>query len=118
MSGWPDGRVARRPGIQTVGYIEQQLKVAILSFTSEQLVRDVAGLLGRSLSLENSQVEELTASTPLFGNLPELDSMAVVTVLTAIEDHYDILIEDDEVSGELFDTLGTLADFVAGKITA
>ena len=103
---------------QTVECVEQQLKVAILAFTSEQLVRDVAGLLGRSLSLENSQVEELTASTPLFGNLPELDSMAVVTVLTAIEDHYDILIEDDEVSGELFDTLGTLADFVAGKITA
>lgn len=103
---------------QTGRSIEQQLKVAILSSASDQLVRDVAELLCRSLSLAGERARELTADTPLFGNLPELDSMAVATVLTAIEDHYDVLIDDDEISGDLFDTLGALANFVASKIAA
>ena len=57
----------------------------------------------------------LTESTPLLGNIPELDSMAVVTVLTAIEDEYGITIEDDEIGAEVFATVGTLAAFVAAK---
>ena len=60
----------------------------------------------------------LARDTGLFGNLPELDSMAVATVLTALEDRFNILIDDDEVSGELFETIGSLADFVAGKLSA
>jgi acyl carrier protein len=57
----------------------------------------------------------LTRQTALFGNLPELDSMAVATVLTALEDRFHILIDDDEVSGAMFETVGALADFVASK---
>jgi len=56
--------------------------------------------------------------TPLFGSLPELDSMAVVNVVTALEEHFGFEIEDDEITAETFETLGSLSAFVAGKLDA
>ena len=54
--------------------------------------------------------------TRLLGEIPELDSMAVVSILTAIEEQFDIEITDDEVEAEIFENLGTLAAFVEGKV--
>lgn len=82
------------------------------------LVREVARVLANSLSLSDSDGQGIASDTRLFGYLPELDSMAVATVLTALEDHFHILIDDDEVTVEMFDTLGSLAEFVRGKIPA
>jgi acyl carrier protein len=53
--------------------------------------------------------------TPLFGALPELDSLAVAGVLTEIEDRLGILIEDDEVDGEMLESFGALTRFAADK---
>lgn len=92
--------------------------VASLTIASDNLVQDLATVLGDALSLSPEVTAGLARDTGLFGNLPELDSMAVATVLTALEDRFHILIDDDEVSGELFETIGSLADFVAGKIQA
>lgn len=58
------------------------------------------------------------ASTPLFGSLPELDSMAVVTVITALEERFDIVVEDDEISAETFETVGSLTSLVEQKLAA
>lgn len=58
----------------------------------------------------------LEADSPLLGALPELDSMAVVSLVGALEDHFGIVIDDDELSASTFETLGNLADFVARKI--
>ncbi|MEO0617310.1 MAG: phosphopantetheine-binding protein [Pseudomonadota bacterium] len=57
------------------------------------------------------------AATPLLGSIPELDSMAVVSILTAFEDVFDIEIEDDDIDAETFATLGSLAEFVDQKRT-
>ena len=54
-------------------------------------------------------------STPLFGALPELDSMAVATLLTELEDRLGISIDDDEVDVEMFETFGALIRFATGK---
>ena len=35
-----------------------------------------------------------------------------------LEDRLDILIDDDEVDGEIFETLGALVDFTAAKVSA
>jgi len=51
-------------------------------------------------------------STPLLGSIPELDSMAVVGILTAIEDAAGVVIPDDEISADVFETFGTLRAFV------
>lgn len=82
--------------------------------TTETLVQ-VRSLLARVLQL-GPKAGDLDARSPLLGALPELDSMAVVHILTAVEDHFGIVIADDEMSADTFATLGTLADFVEAKL--
>ncbi len=67
------------------------------------------------LGLDEAKVAAFTAETELFGALPELDSMAVAGLLTELEDRLDIMIEDDEVDGELFETFGNLVAFAEMK---
>lgn len=67
------------------------------------------------LGLKPGQAEEFDAETGLFGHLPELDSMAVAGLLTELEDRLDIIIEDDEIEGEMLETYGGLLAFVEGK---
>lgn len=57
----------------------------------------------------------LDADSPLLGSLPELDSMAVVSLVAALEEQFDIEIHDDDLSASTFSTLGSLAAFVAEK---
>ena len=56
-----------------------------------------------------------TRQTPLLGAVPELDSMAVVTLLTDLAARFDITIDDDDFSGDVFATVGSLSDFVSGR---
>ena len=72
------------------------------------ILRDVLGL-------KPAQVEAFEAETGLFGALPELDSMAVAGLLTELEDRLDIVIDDDEVDGELLETYGALLAFAKAK---
>lgn len=75
-----------------------------------QVLQDVLGL-------DAHQVVEFEEETGLFGHLPELDSMAVAGLLTEVEDRLDIIIEDDEVDGEMLETFGGLLKFVIDKRT-
>ena len=75
-----------------------------------QLLDEVLSLAGRS--------QGFTRDTHLMGAIPELDSMAVVTLLTSIEEQFGVMVDDDEVDGSLFATVGTLSDFVQQKLTA
>lgn len=59
--------------------------------------------------------QRLQSDSPLLGSLPELDSMAVVSLVGALEDHFGIVIDDDDLSASTFETLGSLADFVTRK---
>ena len=79
--------------------------------TSERLKR----ILNDALQL-GARADALTADSQLLGSIPEFDSMAVVSVLTMIEDEFGITVDDDEVSADVFETLGTLSSFVDGKI--
>jgi acyl carrier protein len=55
-------------------------------------------------------------STPLLGALPELDSMAVLSLITTLEERFGFAIHDDEMDGAVFATVGSLMDFVAAKL--
>lgn len=70
------------------------------------------------LGLKQDQVEQFTAGTGLFGHLPELDSMAVAGLLTEMEDRMHIVIDDDEVDGDLLDSFGSLLAFAEAKRAA
>ena len=76
--------------------------------TVRAVLRDVLGLA-------QERVDRFTEATPLFGALPELDSMAAASVLTELEDRLAITIEDDEVDGEMLETFGSLAHFMRKK---
>ncbi len=64
------------------------------------------------------QPEELQRDTALFGALPELDSFGVVQLVTELEERFDITIDDEEFGADLFDTVGTLTDFVDAKLAS
>jgi acyl carrier protein len=76
--------------------------------TVRAVLRDVLGL-------SQERVDAFRSETPLFGALPELDSMAVAGLLTELEERLGVLIEDDEVDGEMLETFGALVRFADAK---
>lgn len=77
-------------------------------------LEEVKTLLADVLSLGEG-AQALSADSPLLGAIPELDSMAVVSVIAAIEDRFGIMIDDDDISASTFETVGSLAGFVEQK---
>ncbi len=73
-----------------------------------RLLDDVLALGGRA--------QQFTRDTALLGAVPEMDSMAVVSLMTAMEEQLGLSIQDDEIDGDVFATVGSLADFVAAKL--
>lgn len=68
------------------------------------------------LSLNKHLINEFSLTTPLLGAIPEFDSMAVVSILTALEDRFGFVVEDDEIDASIFETVGTLVEFVESKL--
>jgi acyl carrier protein len=87
---------------------------ATASPASSELCLALAELLTRELRLAPGSFE-CGRETALLGALPELDSMAVVAVLTAIESRFTLVLDDAGLSASSFATLGSLADFVASQ---
>ena len=83
-----------------------------------EIEKTVRAVLRDVLALSDERVAAFHDATPLFGALPELDSMAVAGVLTEIEDRLGIVIDDDEVDGEMLETFGALSAFAAAKALA
>lgn len=69
------------------------------------------------LGIDRGRADALNELSPLFGAIPELDSMAVASLLTELEDRLDIVIDDDEVDGEMLETYGALLSFARAKAT-
>jgi acyl carrier protein len=77
-------------------------------------VEAVIAVVVSTLGIEE-QAATMDASTPLFGELPELDSLGVVELAVALENRFGIEVDDEDVTGEVFATIGGLADFVAER---
>lgn len=71
----------------------------------------VKDVIVTTLGIED-RADTLSASTPLFGSMPELDSLAVLSLVSALESRFDFTIDDEDISGEVFETVGSLAEFV------
>ena len=85
--------------------------------TTPQVEDTVRAVLRDVLGVDDVRAAAFRSETPLFGALPELDSMAVAGVLTEIEDRLGIIIDDDEVDGEMLETFGALVRFATAKAT-
>jgi acyl carrier protein len=81
-----------------------------LSKEVRSMLDEVLGLGGRSASFTND--------THLLGAIPELDSMAVVALITACEERFGIVVDDDEVDGSTFATVGSFSKFIGSKLGA
>ncbi len=75
----------------------------------------VKTLFVRVLQL-GSRGADLDVDSPLLGAIPELDSMAVVNLITALEEQFDFCVDDDEITADSFETLGSLVEFVTRKL--
>lgn len=77
--------------------------------------KEVVAIVDRVLDMRGRGAA-LNASSPLLGHVPELDSMAVATLITSLEERFGFTIADDEIDGSAFQTIGTLVEFVNGKL--
>lgn len=82
----------------------------------DSVVRTVRAVLTDVLGIAPDRVAAFDEQTGLFGSLPELDSMAVAGLLTEIEDRLGIVIEDDEVDGDMLATFGSLVTYLDRKV--
>lgn len=80
-----------------------------------QIEAEVLRILDEVLSL-GGRSAAFNRSTHLLGAIPELDSMAVVSLLTALEERLGLVVDDDDIDGATFATVGSLTDFVASKL--
>lgn len=78
--------------------------------------KEVLAILDEVLSL-NGRTADFALDTPLLGAVPELDSMAVVGVINMLEERFGFVVEDDEIDGATFATVGSLVAFVEGKLS-
>lgn len=74
----------------------------------------VIAVVVETLGIED-RAETLDASTPLFGSMPELDSLAVLSLATTLEDRFGFEIDDADFTGDVFETIGSLAEFVEDR---
>lgn len=112
--------VAREEAVDCPSPVDQELLAATDKSTFGP-IRSAVDLLLRDilrdvLALEAELVAGFDDETGLFGHLPELDSMAVATLFTEMEDRLEIIIEDDDVDGEMLETYGGLLAFAEGKV--
>jgi acyl carrier protein len=92
--------------------MEKSLSVAVRA--DRGLRASLHGVLG----ISRARIADFAAETPLFGALPELDSMAVATLLTDLEDRLGFVIDDDDVDAEMFETFGALRAFAERKLAS
>lgn len=81
---------------------------------SDQITIETKKILAEVLGL-NERVNSIEQDTILLGNIPELDSVAVVAILLEIEKRFSMTIKDDEISARTFETFGNLVDFISKK---
>jgi len=77
----------------------------------------IINMLAEILSFSGEQAAAMNPDTALLGEIPEFDSMAVVSVIMSIEELFEFAIDDDEISADTFASIGTLVGFVESKLS-
>ncbi len=108
------GRATVGPVDADQAYVTGRAVTTITGFTLN-VEAELKNILGEILSL-GDRAARFNDQTPLLGSLPELDSMAVVSVITTIEERFGVVVGDDEISAQTFATFGTLREFIEQKL--
>ena len=78
---------------------------------------DLTRKILRSCMQLGSEVDDFTPATQLLGGFPEFNSLTITAIIASIEDELDSDIEDAEITGEIFETVGTLSAFIGEKLS-
>lgn len=81
-----------------------------------EVEQKIKSILAHELEIDPATMEEVDKDTPLLGRGVGLDSMETLTLVTGIEREFEIEVEDEELTTSLFQTLGTLTEFVIRKL--
>jgi acyl carrier protein len=84
--------------------------------TIREIEEGIRVILAEKLDIPRAAVEAIDSNTPLLGRGVGLDSMEALTLATSLEERFGIRVVDDELTEDLFGSLGTLAVFVARKL--
>jgi acyl carrier protein len=84
---------------------------------TSSILDDVRSVVAATLGVED-RAAAWDAATPLLGAQPELDSMAVAELIAALEERFGLEVDDADVTGEVFETLGSLTEFVERERTS
>lgn len=82
------------------------------------VVDELIQILSTTLHLDEALVATLNESSPLLGGIPEFDSIAVATVVAALEERFGFVLEEDEIQAEAFESVGSLNRLVEEKLSA
>jgi acyl carrier protein len=82
--------------------------------TTASTLDEVKSLIGKILGIAD-RLDSMDASTRLLGSLPELDSLAVAELLTAIEDRFSFEMDYADLTTDMLETVGTLVAYVKKK---
>ena len=83
--------------------------------TTASTLDEVKSLIGETLGIEDRRLDSMDESTRLLGSIPELDSLAVAELLTAIEARFSFEMDNADITADLFETVGTLVEYVKRK---
>ncbi|MFD4327826.1 acyl carrier protein [Nocardioides sp. NPDC058538] len=83
--------------------------------TTEAILDRVAGAITEVIGPDHG-AGTLTADTLLFGSLPELDSLALVELITVLEDRFGFEMDEDDINAEVFESVGSLAEYVRAQV--
>jgi len=79
------------------------------------LLKEIKNILGSVLQLADAGAS-LELDSALLGAIPEFDSMAVISVIAALEEQFDFVVDDDEIDADIFESVGSLMAFVEQKV--
>jgi acyl carrier protein len=87
-----------------------------MTLSTQEIDATLRAIFKETLGVSADRVAQFDGQTPLFGSLPELDSMAVANLLADLEDRLGIFIDNDEIDGDMLEDFGGLTKFVLGKV--
>lgn len=81
----------------------------------KEIIDEIRIVLADELGI-GDRLLRMLETDPLLGGVPELDSVAVLRVVLALEDRFGFTFGSDELTHTLFESLASMAAFVAQKL--
>ena len=84
--------------------------------SDDSLHAELKKLIVQSLALEDVSADEIETDTALFAEGLGLDSIDALEIAMVIEERYGVTLDDDpEQNQQIFQSVRTLANFIAAK---